>query len=93
LCESSGSSTAPTFIANAEAHALCTTRAWHALSELTIEGRFALLASATPDGKALANVIGRLIDVKDEADYGVTIVSATKARAAMWAASRPCNAR
>lgn len=39
-----------------------------------------LLRQATPDGAKLASTFLRLIDVKDEAHYGVTAVSARKAR-------------
>ncbi|MFN8196409.1 MAG: hypothetical protein U0R80_19245 [Nocardioidaceae bacterium] len=46
-----------------------------------------LLRTATPDGDKLAAVFARLVDLKDEAHYGVTSVSATKARnATRWAA-------
>ena len=45
-----------------------------------------LLQSATPDGKALATTFSRLIDLKDQAHYGVSIVSAPTARKAVqWA--------
>lgn len=39
-----------------------------------------LLQQSTPDGAKLASTFLRLIDVKDEAHYGVTVVSARKAR-------------
>lgn len=39
-----------------------------------------LLKTATPDGDKLAATFHRLIDVKDEAHYGLTIVSAQRAR-------------
>jgi hypothetical protein len=42
-----------------------------------------LLTTATPDGRDLANRLGRLLDLKDEAHYGVMMVSAAKARAAV----------
>jgi hypothetical protein len=45
-----------------------------------------LLATATPDGRDLANKLRRLLDVKDEAQYGVIIVSAARARAAVRSA-------
>jgi hypothetical protein len=46
-----------------------------------------LLARATPDGKSLATILLRLIDLKDRAHYGVKIVSARSARDAVrWAA-------
>ena len=45
-----------------------------------------LLQQATPDGAKLASTFLRLIDVKDEAHYGVTVVSARKARDTLrWA--------
>ena len=49
-------------------------------------GAAELLAQATPDGTALSNKLLRLLDVKDEAHYGVILVSARKARDAFkWA--------
>jgi len=47
-----------------------------------------LLQSATPDGKALSAQLGRLLDIKDEAHYGIYFVSARKASAAVTAARR-----
>ncbi len=47
-----------------------------------------LLATATPDGNALENTLNRLVDVKDEAHYGVILVSASKARATVRLALR-----
>lgn len=45
-----------------------------------------LLRQATPDGKKLAATFQRLIDMKDEAHYGITVVSAQRARSALrWA--------
>jgi hypothetical protein len=45
-----------------------------------------LLATATPDGAKLSQVFRRLIDIKDEAHYGLTLVSSRKARDAVrWA--------
>lgn len=45
-----------------------------------------LLSEATPDGPKLAATFKRLIDLKDEAHYGVTLLSATKAKNAVtWA--------
>lgn len=45
-----------------------------------------LLSGATPDGPRLAMAFKRLIDLKDEAHYGVTLLSAAKARKAVgWA--------
>lgn len=39
-----------------------------------------LLATATPDGPKLSQTFRRLIDVRDEAHYGLTLVPAGKAR-------------
>lgn len=45
-----------------------------------------LLATATVDGRDLANTLSRLLDLKDEAHYGVVLVSAQKARNSLrWA--------
>jgi hypothetical protein len=46
-----------------------------------------LIRSATPDGKKLAATFQRLIDMKDESHYGLTIVSVQRARSGVrWAA-------
>jgi hypothetical protein len=46
----------------------------------------ALLAQATPDGKKLAATLLRLIDIKDEAHYGLVVVAPQRARSAVrWA--------
>lgn len=46
-----------------------------------------LLQQATPDGKKLATVLGRLLSMKDAAHYGVIVVSARNATdAKKWAA-------
>jgi hypothetical protein len=46
----------------------------------------ALLEQATPDGKKLAATFVRLIDLKDEAHYGVLTIPAQRARNAVkWA--------
>ena len=53
-----------------------------------------LLREATPDGKKLAATFLRLIDIKDEAHYGLTIVSAQRARNAVrWATQLVEHAR
>ena len=45
-----------------------------------------LLREAVHDGKKLAATFQRLIDIKDEGHYGLTIVSAQRARSAVrWA--------
>ncbi len=45
-----------------------------------------LLRTATPDGPDLARILLRLLDLKDEAHYGVMIVAPRKARDAhRWA--------
>jgi hypothetical protein len=46
----------------------------------------ALLEQATPDGKKLAATFVRLIDLKDEAHYGVLTIPPQRARSAVkWA--------
>lgn len=45
-----------------------------------------LLRTAVPDGKKLATKLGRLLDLKDEAHYGIFFVSARKASDAVRAA-------
>ena len=53
-----------------------------------------LLQSATPDGKTLAVTLARLIDLKDQAHYGVTLVTAATARrACQWATRLTTRAR
>jgi hypothetical protein len=45
-----------------------------------------LLETAVPDGARLATTLARLLDLKDEAHYGVMVVSTGKARNAVrWA--------
>jgi hypothetical protein len=45
-----------------------------------------LLRQATPDGGELAKLLLRLLDLKDEAHYGVMVVASRKARDALrWA--------
>ena len=45
-----------------------------------------LLRTATPDGASLARTLLRLLDLKDEAHYGVMVVASRKARDAVrWA--------
>jgi hypothetical protein len=46
----------------------------------------ALLSGATPDGSRLASTFRRLIDLKDEAHYGLTVVGSRRALDAIrWA--------
>lgn len=53
-----------------------------------------LLRQATPDGRSLAATFSRLIDLKDQAHYGITVVpAATARRAAQWAAKLTIRAR
>jgi hypothetical protein len=53
-----------------------------------------LLRSATPDGTKPASALTRLVDLKDEAHYGVTVVPMTKARSAVrWAEQLVSRAR
>lgn len=54
----------------------------------------ALLGRATPDGKKLAATFLRLLDIKDEAHYGLLVVSPRRARDAVrWAAQLVDRAR
>lgn len=54
----------------------------------------ALLAQATPDGQNLAVVFLRLIDLKDQAHYGVVAVPASRSRSALkWARQLTDRAR
>ena len=54
----------------------------------------ALLEQAVPDGAKLAATFRRLIDLKDEAHYGVFIVASRKARDAVrWAGQLADRAR
>jgi hypothetical protein len=47
-----------------------------------------MLKEATPDGAKLASAFRRLIDLKDEAHYGLTLVPQRKARDAVrWASN------
>lgn len=49
-------------------------------------GAAELLEQSTPDGKKLANTFLRLIDIKDEAHYGLILVAPRRARDAVrWA--------
>jgi hypothetical protein len=53
-----------------------------------------LLRQAAPDGTKLASTFRRLIDMKEEAHYGITIISAQRARSAVrWAAQLVSRAR
>jgi hypothetical protein len=45
-----------------------------------------LLAQSTPDGKQLARMFRNLIDIKNQAHYGLTVVEPAKAKRAVgWA--------
>jgi hypothetical protein len=49
-------------------------------------GASALLAGAVPDGKRLAATFSRLIDLKDEAHYGLSVLAPKRAKDALrWA--------
>ncbi|MDQ6947588.1 MAG: hypothetical protein M3256_15295 [Actinomycetota bacterium] len=49
-------------------------------------GAAGLLSEAVPDGKALAAKLIRLLDIKDQAQYGVIVVAPRRARDAVkWA--------
>jgi len=53
-----------------------------------------LIRTATPDGAKLAASFQRLIDMKDEAHYGITVVSSQRARSAVrWATQLVDRAR
>ena len=53
-----------------------------------------LLRAAAPDGRKLAATFQRLIDIKDEAHYGLTVVSSQRARSAVrWAAQLAARAQ
>jgi len=51
-------------------------------------GAAELLSGATPDGARLASALLRLLDIKDEAHYGVVVVARSKARDAIKRAER-----
>ncbi len=55
-------------------------------------GAARLLGQATPDGKTLATVLRRLLDLKDEAHYGVMAMAPRRARDAVRWAGRSPNA-
>lgn len=53
-----------------------------------------LLQQATPDGKKIATTFARLIDLKDQAHYGITVVPApTERQAVQWASRLTTRAR
>ena len=67
--------------------AMCATRLGRIHRGDDHRGAAQLLREAVPDGKKVAATFQRLIDLKDEAHYGLTIVSAQRARNAVrWAA-------
>lgn len=67
--------------------AMCTARLGRIHRGDDHRGAAELLREAVPDGKKVAATFQRLIDLKDEAHYGFTIVSAQRARNAVrWAA-------
>lgn len=70
----------------AASDAVCAVRLQRIHRDEDHRGAADLLREATPDGKKLAATFLRLVDVKDEAHYGLTIVEAAKARRAVnWA--------
>lgn len=70
----------------AASDAICTARLQQIHRGDDHRGASDLLAQSTPDGQKLAATFKRLIDLKDEAHYGLTLVSASKARTAVrWA--------
>lgn len=57
-------------------------------------GAATLLTQSVPDGRALASQLVRLLDIKDEAHYGVIVVAPRKARDAVrWAQHLVTRAR
>lgn len=57
-------------------------------------GAAELLSGAVPDGPALAARLVRLLEIKDQAHYGVVVVAPSKARNAVkWAAALLGRAR
>jgi hypothetical protein len=70
----------------AASDAICCARLRHLHRGDDHRGATDLLKKAVPDGAKLSNSLARLLDLKDEAHYGVMMVSAGKARgAARWA--------
>lgn len=56
-------------------------------------GSSALPAGAVPDGNRLAATLSRLIDVKDEALYGLTVLTPKRAKDALAGPSRSSTER
>jgi len=57
-------------------------------------GALDLLKSAIPDGREISGKLGRLLDIKDEAHYGIYVVSARRASDAVkWARILVARAR
>ena len=70
----------------AAADSICCTRLGRLHRGEDHRGAASLLTEAVPDGKALASRLLRLLDVKDEAHYGVIGVAPRKGRDAIkWA--------
>ncbi|HEY5244169.1 MAG TPA: hypothetical protein VIJ60_00735 [Acidimicrobiales bacterium] len=70
----------------AASDAICCTRLGHRYRGDDHRGAADLLRTAAPDGARLATTLTRLLDLKDEAHYGVMVVSTGKARNAVkWA--------
>ena len=78
----------------AAADAICSRRLGRIHRGSDHRGAADLLTQATPDGDKIAALFRRLIDLKDEAHYGVGAVSLTKARNAVrWAGQLVRRAR
>ena len=78
----------------AAADALCICRLGEIHRGEDHRGAAALIQQATPDGKKLAGVFLRLVDIKDEAHYGLVVVPARRARdSARWAKQLVARAR
>lgn len=70
----------------AASDAICARRLGHIHRGEDHRAAAALLRDATPDGKKMSGTFLRLVDVKDEAHYGLVVVSARRARDSLrWA--------
>ena len=78
----------------AASDSICCARAGSRHRGADHRGAAGLLEQAVPDGKTLATTLLRLLDLKDEAHYGVTNIAPPKAREAVkWAARLTERAR
>jgi hypothetical protein len=70
----------------AAADAICAARLQEIHRGPDHRGATELLQTATPDGKKLAGTLGRLLQIKDAAHYGIEVVTPRKAADAVrWA--------